>query len=441
MLSATDNELLTRTGPGTPMGELFRRFWQPALLSAELQERDGAPRRVTLLGEELLAFRGSDGRVGLVHPKCAHRGADLFFGRNEECGLRCAFHGWKYDVEGRCVDMPSVPPGASYQGKVRIKAYPTREQGGFIWAYLGPPAKMPPLPMLEFTLVPPEHLHVSKKLQECNWAQSCEGALDTAHFSYLHAPAGSAEEQIAAALNQSEASLQRDRVRWLLGDRLPDFVVLAHEAGLVVGASRKADGENLYWRVAQFLMPNHALSPSTMPGENYFSQSFVPLDDHHHWIYCTTWNPQRPISAEERERYRRGHTIHAAVDDNWVPLRNRANDYLIDRDEQKRVSYTGIRGVSEQDAAIQDSQGWIADRTTEHLGPTDLGIVRFRKLVLGAAKELAAGGEPACASAPRRFAVRSGGAVAHRDVPLAEVMKQRFGDEHAYVGETYGQET
>lgn len=439
MLSAADNELLTRTGPGTGMGEYFRRFWIPVLLSQELPERDGPPLRVKVMGEDLIAFRDSQNRVGLIEPHCPHRGANLFWGRNEECGIRCAFHGWKFDVTGRCVDMPSVPSESGYQDKIRIKAYPTREWGDFVWAYMGPPELEPALPLMEFALVPPSHRYVSKKLQQCNWAQACEGALDTAHFSFLHMVTVDDEHEAHALLQRAEVSQQavkNDRIRWVKEDRMPKFAVLPHEAGLVIGASRKAD-DDLYWRISQFLLPNHALAPNAFPGENYHGQTWVPIDDHHCWIYCYTWNPDRPLTDEERAKFRDGHTVHAQVDANWVPLRNRSNDYLIDRNEQKLRTFTGITGVSEQDACIQDSQGYIADRTREHLGPTDIGIVRFRRTVLDGVKQLAQGKEPAAASKPAGYAVRSGGTVAPAAQPLAEVMKERFGDARGYVGELY----
>ena len=190
MLSAADNELLTRTGPGTAMGEYFRRFWQPVALSRELPEPDGPPIRVKVMDEDLVAFRDTGGRVGLIEPHCAHRGANLFFGRNEESGIRCIYHGWKYDVDGRCVDMPNVPAGSGYHGKIAIKAYPTREFGDMVWAYLGPRERAPEdVPQLECGVVPASHRYVTKRLMECNWAHAMEGALDTAHFSFLHMPA------------------------------------------------------------------------------------------------------------------------------------------------------------------------------------------------------------------------------------------------------------
>jgi phenylpropionate dioxygenase-like ring-hydroxylating dioxygenase large terminal subunit len=426
MLSAADNELLTRTGPDTPMGELFRRFWVPALLSQELPEPDCPPVRVTLMGEELVAFRDTEGRVGLVDPRCPHRGANLFFGRNEQCGLRCVYHGWKFDVTGRCVDLPTLPPDSTFRERVRITAYPVREWGDFVWAYLGPAGPLPELPALEFALVPPAQRFVSKKLQQCNWAQAAEGGLDTAHFSFLHMPVTSKASESDEVMSRSSAD--RDRTRWMRDDPMPEFQVVPHEAGLAIGASRRADGAALYWRVSQFLMPNHGLAPNAFAGENYHGQTWVPITDERCWVYCYTWNPERSLTETERQRLRAGQSVHAAVDERWVPLRNRDNDYLIDRVDQKLRTFTGIRGISEQDACVQDSQGFIVDRTREHLGPTDAAIIQFRRLMLGAVRDLRAGVEPPAARHAAADTVRSGSALADRSVRFADVMVRRFGD-------------
>jgi phenylpropionate dioxygenase-like ring-hydroxylating dioxygenase large terminal subunit len=426
MLSAEDNALLTRTGPGTLMGDYFRRFWLPVALSQELPHPDAPPIRVTIMGEELVAFRDTEGRVGLVDPRCAHRGANLFFGRNEECGLRCAYHGWKYDTSGRCVDTPTMPPESRLREKVRLTAYPTREWGEFVWAYLGPAGREPALPDLEFALLPESHRYVSKKLQQCNWAQACEGAIDTAHFSFLHMPVWSSHDGIDAAVRRS--SVDTERTRWMRDDPRPEFDVVAHDVGFVAGAARKADGDELYWRVAQFMLPNHALTPNAFPGENYHGQTWVPISDDTCWVYCYTWNPERPITEDERRAFRAGRSVHAEVDPRWVPLRNRDNDYLIDRLDQQKRTFTGIQGVSEQDAMIQDSQGLIADRTREHLGPTDVAIIEFRKLMLRGARELEKGVEPAAARNAAAYALRGGSMVADRSLGFAEAMTRRFAD-------------
>src|SRR5665213_1585771 len=185
MLSREENELLTQTGPGTPMGRLIRRYWLPALFSHQLPAPDGDPVRVRLLGERLVAFRATDGRIGLIAEQCPHRTASLFFARNEECGLRCVYHGWKFDLDGNCVDMPSEPPESNFKHKVRIAAYPCRERGGVVWTYMGPPELMPDFPWLEWAEVPETHRFVTRHLQECNWLQAFEGGFDTSHLTFL----------------------------------------------------------------------------------------------------------------------------------------------------------------------------------------------------------------------------------------------------------------
>jgi phthalate 4,5-dioxygenase oxygenase subunit len=430
MLSKSENDFLTLTGRGTPMGELFRRYWLPALLSAEVPERDGPPVRVRLLGEDLVAFRDSTGRVGLIEPVCPHRGANLFFGRNEAGGIRCIFHGWKFDRTGACLEMPSVPQDQNYErlrGQMDIVAYPTQEFGDYIWAYMGP-GEPPAFPEMEFGLVGADRRFATKKLQQCNWAQAIEGALDTAHFTFLHTSLDDAGALAVMARSEAAASGDLDRVRWLREDGIPRFSTIEHPAGLTIGAARKADPGRSYWRISQYLLPNHALVPSTFPGENYHGQTFVPIDDRSCWIYTYTWNPDRALTGVERERYRSGHTVHSNVDERWIPIRRRENDYLIDRMDQKLHSFTGIAGVSEQDAAVQDSQGYIADRSREHLGVTDAGLLQFRKSVMDAARSLAGGVVPPSAGAGDAYCVRGGGWVAPVDVPFADVMIERFGN-------------
>jgi len=437
MLNAQDNRLLTETGPGTAMGGLFRQFWIPALLASELPSPGCPPVAVKVLGQDFVAFRDSEGRVGVVEPHCPHRGANLFFGRNEEGGLRCVYHGWKFDVQGRCLDMPTLEDGANRDricSKMRLGALAAAEAGGFIWVHFAGPDEAPPLPALEFATLPASHVYVSKKLQECNWAQACEGGLDTAHFSFLHMSIHDGD-QAAATMGQSAlvASGNPALLRWCRDDGRPRFTVIDHEAGLVIGGARRADGDDLYWRISQFLLPNHGLTPAAFPGENYHGQTWVPIDDRSCWIYCYTWNPERPLTDAEREKFGGSHAVHAETDANHVPLRNRSNLYLIDREEQRHRSYTGIRGVSEQDGCIQDSQGFIADRTKEHLGPTDLGIVRFRKRILQAARDLAEGKPPAAAIQSESYRVRSGSAIAPGSLPLQDVMLARFGHPHGRV--------
>ncbi len=441
MLSAQDNETLVRTNPGTPMGALFRSFWVPVALTAEVPEPDAPPVRTKVMGEELLVFRDSAGVVGVIEPRCPHRGANLFFGRSEGGGLRCAFHGWKFGTDGRCQEMPTVEPERvpALCEKARIKAYPARDWGGFVWAYLGRRAVPPPLPAMEFATVPDAHRHASKKLQECNWAQAAEGGVDTAHFSFLHQPVVAtdddedADRAARATRGYSKATMSADHVRWMREDPRPRFDVKPHDAGLVIGTSRRADETDRYWRIAQYLMPNHAYTPSATPGETYHGQTWVPIDDESCWVYVYSWNPDRPLTDDERRSYATGGAVYPEMDHRWMPIRNRGNDYLIDRRMQKAENFTGIVGVSEQDAAIQDSQGRIADRTREMLGATDLGVVQFRRLMLDAAKAVAAGSDAPAAAAPEAYRVRAGGIVTRAEVPFDEVMRMRFGDALGFI--------
>ncbi len=424
MLSAADNDMLTRTGAGTPMGEYFRRHWLPIALSREMAAPDSPPIRIKIMSEDLVAFRDTRGQVGLLEPQCAHRGANLFFGRNEDCGLRCVYHGWKYDVAGRCVDMPNVPPDAGYHGQVSIKAYPTCEFADMVWAYLGPPGTAPAQPpQLECGVVPASHRYVSKRLVDCNWAHAMEGALDTAHFSFLHMPAPSVQSNVNPG-----AAADENRLRWLRNDPLPQFVVRDHDAGFVIGGSRRADDDQLYWRITQFMLPSHSLTPAAMPGETYFGYTWVPISDTACWIYVYGWNPDQPLTAAERATYEKGgYGQLAELGPGHVPVRNRGNDYLIDRDEQKHRSFTGVRGIAEQDQMAWESQGYIADRSRERLSPTDIGIVHFRRLMLDAARALRDGVAPAAAGRPQAYRLRAGGALESGKLSFEEMMQQRFG--------------
>ena len=423
MLSVTDNELLTRTNNDTLMGRYFRHFWQPVALSTEVAEPDGPPVRVDILGENLVAFRDSDNRIGLLESACPHRGANLFFGRNEECGLRCVYHGWKFDVEGNPIELPNVPAGAGLHQTVRAKAYPTAEYGGFLWAWMGPTdAAIPPLPAMEFGRVEPAHRYVTKQLMECNWAQVMEGDLDTAHFSFLHMPA----PRVPTNDNPNAPADER-RLKWIRNDPIPRFTVKDHEVGFVIGGERRAEDGQRYWRMTQYMLPSHGTGPSAMPGETYFGFTVVPIHDEACWMFTYAWNPEREIGPEERKKLAAGHGIIAKLDDAYRPVRNRDNDFGIDREVQKTRTYTGVEGLAEQDAMIQQSQGFIADRTRENLTSTDAAIVRFRRRVLDGAQALGAGEPPVAPWHPEYFCARPGSWFASDGTPLEDVMLERFG--------------
>jgi phthalate 4,5-dioxygenase oxygenase subunit len=428
MLTAAENDLLTRTDVGTPMGEYFRRFWQPVGLSEELREPDGPPIRVNILGEQLVAFRDSDGWLGLIDSRCPHRGANLFFGRNEECGLRCVYHGWKFDVNGKAMDLPNVPPGARHHDTMRVKAYPTRDYGEFVWAYMGPPAeglpggKLPEIPQIEFGQVGPENRYVTKQLLECNWAQIIEGDLDTSHFSFLHMPAPH-----VLSNENPDAPADERRLRWIRNDPIPKFSIKEHEVGFIVGGVREADGEK-YWRMTQYMLPSHGTGPSTMPGETYFGFTVVPIHDEASWVFTYAWNPERVIDEEEREKFRKGHGVIAELGADYKLLKNRSNDFMIDRDEQKHRTFTGVKGLAEQDAMVQQSQGYIVDRTRENLTATDAAVVRFRRTVMKGASALADGTEPKAPQLHEYYRTRPGSWFAPEGAPFEDVLQERFGD-------------
>src|SRR5438105_1530575 len=236
MLSREDNELLCRVGPGTPMGALLRQYWIPTLLSNELPEPDGAPVRVRILGEDLIGFRATSGRVGLVQNHCPHRGTSLFFGRNEEEGLRCVYHGWKFDVTGACTDMPSEPAESNFRTKVHARAYPTHERNGIIWAYMGPREVPPPLPEIEANLMATSHLQVSVLHRPCNWMQGWEGEMDTVHAAFLHNGADKPEDYETGSFNYYQYL-----------NRSCKFVTIETEYGTANGAYRPAEADTYYW--------------------------------------------------------------------------------------------------------------------------------------------------------------------------------------------------
>jgi phthalate 4,5-dioxygenase len=386
MLKREENERITLVGPGTPMGALMRRYWQPALLSRELPERDGAPIRVRLLGEDLIAFRDSDGKVGLVDAFCPHRRAPMFFGRNEECGLRCVYHGWKFDVNGTCVDMPSEPPDSLFKAKVAIAAYPTWEGGGAVWAYLGPPELRPPDPDFEWCRAPATHAYVTKTYQDCNFMQAVEGGLDTAHSSFLH--------------NEELGNKNWIRNR----DGAPRLDVERTDYGYYYVSTRDLGDDQLWVRIYQYVMPAQQMRAGITgyhgrraPVPKIDGHVWVPIDDEHTWTW--NWNiayddvPFPPGFEEEWETFA-GRGTNDLIPGTFKLKANLANDYLIDRQKQKTQTFTGIRGLNTQDIALQEGMGAIADRSKEHLGTTDKAIIVLRQLLLEAIDDVEAGRAP-----------------------------------------------
>ena len=405
MLKQEDNELITRVGPGTPMGNFMREYWVPALLSSELPAPDADPVRVLLLGEKLIAFRDTNGSVGLLANNCPHRGASLFFGRNEECGLRCVYHGWKFAADGTCVDMPNEPAESDFRTKVKATAYPTQERGGIVWAYLGPRPEPPPLPDIEATALPAETLSVGAVQRECNWLQALEGDIDTSHFGFLHFGATDPE------------SVEPDTFQfYTLKDRSPRYAVLDADYGATYGAYRPAQPGLLYWRIAHFLFPCWTMIPTGVLGLQKIARAWVPMDDEHTMFF--TVSPKPAVDPDHARPYPRKIPLVGPLLPNtsdWYGrfrlANNPTNDYHIDRGMQRRgEDYTGIRGIFDQDQAVTESMGPVYDRSTEHLGSSDAMVIRVRRRLLGAADELAAHGTvPYSVDHPAVYRQRSGG--------------------------------
>ena len=385
MISREDNESLTRVGPGTLMGELFRRYWQPALLASEVAEPDCPPVRVKLLGESLLAWRDSNGRIALTDEFCAHRGVSLWFGRNEECGLRCPYHGWKYDVTGQCVDLPSEGQDGPMRRRIRLKSYPCLEMGGVVWTYMGPPELQPEPPGLEWVHVPPERRYASKRLQESNWLQALEGGIDSSHVSFLHGGALKSDPLFKGAKGNAYNE----------HDRMPHFDVVDFPGGLLIGARRNAEAGRYYWRITPWILPTHTIIPPR-GGHPLGAHVWVPIDDENTWAWSINYHPRRALSAEELKAMKSGKGIHVAyVPGTFVPLQNKRNDYLMDREAQKTgKTFSGVEGIAMQDASLQESMGPIQDRTRENLCPTDRGIVMARRKLMEAAKAVRDGSAP-----------------------------------------------
>ena len=386
-MTKEENELITRTGPSTAMGEVMRRYWIPAALSSELPEPDCPPVRVKLLDEKLVAFRDTQGRIGILDEFCAHRRASLFLGRNEESGLRCVYHGWKYDVEGRCVEMPNESPTADFKEKIRPKAYPAVELGGVVWTYMGPKDKMPELPRFEWTQVPERQRLVTKTLQECNWLQALEGGFDDVHASFLHG---------VVDPNTPRAGTRR----FWLESRTPKVEVELTDYGYLCGSIHALNkNENMIWN-AHFVMPFHQIRASFVAGQIQDSlvegHMWVPTDDEncmvYNWMYAFG---DKALAAEKMAaiEHVRGRGEQEQTAD-FRKIRNKDNDWLIDRQVQKFETFTGIEGINTQDHAITESMGPIVDRSEEHLGSTDRAVVIGRHLLIQAVNKVRQGVEP-----------------------------------------------
>jgi phthalate 4,5-dioxygenase len=403
MLSPEDNELISQVGPGTVMGELMRQYWLPAMLSSEVAEPDSEPVRIMLLGEQLIGFRDTSGRVGVISNLCPHRGASLFFGRNEENGIRCVYHGWKFDAAGICVDMPNEPAESNFKSRVKANAYPCRERAGVVWAYMGPRETPPPLPDLEANQLPDGQWSASIIQRECNWLQALEGDIDTSHLGFLHLGALEPEDLPTGSFDY-----------YTVKDRAPRYVALDTPYGAMYGAYRAAEPGYLYWRVAQFLFPFYTHIPTGLLGREIRTRCWVPTDDTHTMYFMLS---KRPAPAADGKAP--SAPVRSSFQENTTDWFGRAryeangrNDYQIDREGQRaKRSFTGLETIHLQDQAVTESMGPVLNRSLEHLGSSDVMVIRVRMRLLEAALAFRDKGIlPPGVENPEIYQVRSGGA-------------------------------
>jgi phthalate 4,5-dioxygenase len=415
MLRNEDNELLTQTGPGTAMGTMFRHYWLPALLAEELPANDCPPVRVKILSERLIAFRDSEGRLGLMDEFCAHRGVSLWFGRNEEGGLRCPYHGWKYDVTGQCIEIPSEPEQSVFCTKVKLASYPLVKVGDVLWTYMGPHGTEPPIPAWEFAHVPADQTYTSKRWQESNWLQALEGGIDSSHVSWLHS-GGLKNDPLFKGAKGNEYNNQ---------DRKPHFEVAESSGGLFIGARRNAEPGSYYWRITPWVIPNFTMVPprGDHPVHGHF---WVPIDDENCWTFSFDYHPVRPLSEVERQAMVDGFGVHCEYEPGtFRPRQNKDNDYLIDREAQRRgESYSGVKGIAMQDASLQESMGPIVDRSKENLVSTDNGIIMARRRLKRALIALRDHGEQPPGIDPDHQRVRSAAVVLPEGMAFADACRE-----------------
>lgn len=395
MLTPEENELLCRVEGDAPMGQLMRRYWLPACMIEEVAEPDGAPVRVRMLGEDLVAFRDTSGQVGVIGEHCPHRRASLLLGRNEECGLRCLYHGWKMDVDGNVVDTPSEPSESRRKQTVKHTAYPTREAGGFVWVYMGLAETMPEFAPPAFAPTADTRIAIVKVQVDCNWAQILEGAIDSAHSSTLHAtdiPPGQSDRTTATGTVWARPT----------NDKSPRIEVQLTDYGMRYAAIRRpimnADTSD-YVRITTFVAPITVL----IPPNNVYSlvNVNVPMDDTHTMFYFIAWSDWGPGVEQESFRKFCGARVGIDLDTQFRRFRTRDNNFLQDREAMKHGNHTGIPGIPNQDMAMWETMGPIADRSHEHLGSSDIAIVRFRKIMIDAVKRFASGGPPIGTAGPR----------------------------------------
>ena len=394
MLNAEENDLLTKVANDAPMGRLMRRHWVPVCLSEEVAEPDGAPLRVEALGRSYACFRSTDGRLGLLDELCPHRKASLVLGRNEECGLRCLYHGWKFDVDGNCVAMSSEPEQSPLHGKVKHRAYPVCEWGGFVWAWLGEAEEAPDFEPPAFAPTEDTPVSILKIRIPANWAQITEGQIDSAHSSSLHS-SDMKPARVEGAAADDKAWYRPST------DKSPRMQTQTTPYGFHYAAIRKPiknAATHNYLRITEYVAPFTSLIP---PNNNYNVATVItPIDDETSHFHFIAWGGRACPTTDEWRSF--NHAVQGEdLDDKWRPKRTLENSFLQDRQAMKDGNFTGIRGIPNQDIAMWVSMGARVDRSSDLLGASDLAIVEFRRLMTDAARRVAEGGPAIGTEEPR----------------------------------------
>ena len=389
MLSTEQNDLITRIGPGTPAGTLMRRYWQPAALVDELAGNRPV-KALRLLGEELVLFRDDQGRYGLLARSCPHRGTDLAFGRLEDGGLRCAFHGWLFDVGGQCLETPAEPEGSKMCANIRQTAYPVVEKSGILFAYLGP-GEPPAFPHFDCFVAPASHTFAFKGMIDCNWLQSLEVGIDPAHTSFLHRFFHDEEPDTGYGKLFRDKSIDSDlpMTRIMRENRRPQIEVEPTDYGMRIATLRQINDDTTHVRVTNLVFPHAFVIP--MSSEMTITQWHVPIDDTRHYWYAIFTSFGAPVNKTEMRRQRL--QLYELPD--YVPRKNKNNDYGFDPHEQAHATFTGMGvDINVHDQWACESMGPIADRTREHLGQSDKAITSYRRLLRGAIEQVGNGGTP-----------------------------------------------
>jgi phthalate 4,5-dioxygenase oxygenase subunit len=370
MLSKEQNELLCRIGPGTPMGQAIRQVWVPAVRSSNL-EVDGAPQRVRVLGQDFVAFRDTNGRVGFLDEACPHRGVSLALGRNEECGLRCIFHGWKMNVDGQVVEVPSEPAGSNLASKVRVNNYKVHEAGGLVWVYLGKEEEAPQFPDFGFENLPPENVLVRKSIVHCNWVGLVEGLLDSSHVTSLH----------TAWLPHGDAAMTGPNAG-MMGALSVQYEIHDRPYGYMANAKRKLKDGTYVNRKSEYVLPFFCLIPSTV--KNLYNVNIVmPIDDEHTDFWLINWDPTGPLTAAAVDQVLNLGQLSTNADNLYEDRVAADGRWGQDRELMARDPHSvGFKSLPIEDLAVTESQGAIADRSKEHLGASDIAIIRMRRALL-----------------------------------------------------------